>query len=496
MPGGAQAPAPPSPGPAPPVPNAPPPTAPPVAGSSVVGAVAPPAPAVPAGNAPAGPASPPVPTAAPGQAALPPAPATPNFTQPLPAAPPASLLPVTPGALLLTLTVDDAVARVVGGNLGALAALRDVFAAQAGVRSAAALSPPVFTIGPALQMGGTTDGFLFEQPLELNGTRDARAGVARAQLRLAQAQAVVQLQTLVYSARTDFYALARAQERLRLARELRVAAAEFDEIARKQVALGARPGIERRQTAIEAARARTQEAQAAGEEQAARSVLNAYLGRAPLDPITASLDAPAAAASPQDVAAAQRQALAGRAEIAVAEASRDVPRSRAGLARAQGRPDVAPEFRISQITPTYMDAGLGVVLTIPLDYGTRRNQIRQEERTADAEQARVLGTQAQVRSEAAQAAVRLGAAQAALAEYDGGLLENARAVLDAAQFGFKEGATTIVSLLDAQRTYRAVAGERLDALAQAAQARADFDRATGTVPPALIAQLRKEFGKQ
>lgn len=413
----------------------------------------------------------------------------------LPAAPPASLSLTTPGATLLSLTADKTVALVTQKNLGVLSALRDVFAAQAGVKSAAALSPPIFTIGPAFQTGGTTDGFLFEQPLELNGTRDARAGVARAQLRLTQAQAVVQLQTLVYIARTNFYVLARAQERLRLSRELRDVTAQFAALAQKQADLGARPGIEARQAAIEAARARAEESRALGEEQAARAVLNAYLGRAPLDPVATSL-APVEASRTlpvPDTVAATKQALAARGEIAVAEATRDVPLARARLARAQGRPDVAPEFRIAQITPTYMDAGFGVVFTVPLDYGTRRNQIRQEERIAEAELLRVTGTQAQVREEVAAAASRLAAAREVLSGYDSGLVQDARTVLDSVQTGFKEGATTIIAVLEAERTYRVVTSERLDALTTAAQAQSEFDRAVGVVPAPLLEQLRKDW---
>lgn len=450
------------------------------------------------------PVSPPVPTAAPGQAVLPPFPGTSNAAQALPAAPPASFSLVTPGARPLLLTADGAVMLAARRNLGVLAALREALAARSGVRSASALSPPIFTIGPALQMGGTTDGFLFQQPLELNGTRDARAGVARAQLRLTQAHALVQLQALVYTTRLNFYTLAQAQERLRLAQDLRAIAERFDAIARTQVALGARPGIERRQTAIEVARARAQEAQAFGQEQAARTALNAYLGRAALDPIETRIEtqpgeAPLGAeragaqASSPDAVLAQRQALAVRGEIAAAEATRDIPQAQARLSRALGRPDIAPSFRISQITPTYMDAGLGVVVTIPLDYGTRRNQIRQLEQTAQADAARVTGTQALVRSEVVQAAMRRRAAQEALRAYDGGLLAEARAVLDAAQVGFREGATTIISVLEAQRTYRAILSERLDALTQAALAQAELDRAAGTIPSTLLTDLRKEL---
>ncbi len=418
-------------------------------------------------------------------------PTAPNaFGQPLPAAAPDSLLPVTPGAAPLVLTPDSAAIYAVRRSLGSLAALRDVLAARAGVRSAAALSPPVFTIGPAFQTGGTTDGLLFEQPLELNGTRGARTQVARAQLRLVQAQALISLQTLVYTARTDFYTLARAQEQLRVARQLRIVTEQFDALARKQVELGARPGIEARQTAIEAARARVAESQAAGEEQAARALLNAYLGRASLDPIEASLptEATLRAAGP-DLAAAQKQALAARGEIVAAEASRDLPSARASLARAQGRPDLAPEFRISQITPKYMDAGLGVVITVPLDYGTRRELIKQEDISAEAGSARVIGTQAQVRAEAVQSASRLVSTRAALAEYDAGIVGDARAVLDSTQAGFAAGALSVIEVLNAERTFRLVTNERLGALAQANQASADFDRAVGAVPPALLSAL-------
>jgi len=188
--------------------------------------------------------------------------------------------------------------------------------------------------------------------------------------------------------------------------------------------------------------------------------------------------------------AAARQALAARGEIAEAQAARDIPAAEARLSRAQGRPDLAPEFRISQITPTYMDAGVGVVITLPLDYGTRRNLVRQQESTASAGDARAAGTRAQVRLDVSQATARLAAAREALNEYDAGLLDDARAVRDSTRLGFAEGATTIIAVLDAQRTYQAVAGERLAALTQAGLAQAAFDRAVGSIPSVLIRDMQ------
>ncbi len=413
----------------------------------------------------------------------------------LPAAPPLSLLPLTAGVVPLSLTADDAVVLAARRNLGLTAAVQEAFAAGSGVQSARALAPPSFTIGPAFQTGGTTDGLLFLQPLELNGTRGARTGIARAQLRLAQAQALLGLQSLVYTTRLYFYALAQAQANLALQQSQLAFAQQFDRIARRQVKLGARPGIEAIQTAIQVARARQLVVQASGEEQAARAALNAYLGRAPLDPIdtsrawaTLSLSQPF-----PGIAAAQRNALDGRAEIAVARANRDVPLAQASLYRAQGRPDLSPSFRISQITPTYMDAGVGVVISVPIDYGTRRGLIRQQQQSAQAEDARLVGAQALVRLEAEQAVVRLSAGRAVLQEYDAGLVANAHAVLASALAGYKAGGTTIITVLDAQRTYRQILSDRLAAQAASAQAQAALDRAMGSVPQTLILELNRDL---
>ena len=448
-------------------------------------------------------------------------------------------------------------------NPGLLGTLRDVFAARAGVRSARILAAPNFIIAPAVTPGGTSDAFLYLQPLELNGTRTARTRVARAALSLAQAQAVLQLQSLVSQARVNYYALGQAQEQVALARDLLAVAQQIDDAARRQVELGARPGVERVQTAIEVERAQLQVAQAEGEEQAARTAFNGYLGRAPLDPVaplqsltaieqglTALVGAPGAAtvraevqaagadsgtaaksttdnaaprltpktgsptqgvagnapaasetnqagslSLPADLAAAQRQALAQRGEVGVAAANREVQYRQAELDRAEGRPDLGLQLRAGEIVRGIRDAGIGAVFTIPLDYGTRRERIRQETLAAQADSDRLAGAQGQVRLDVLQSAARAQSALAGLRVYNGSLLTDTRTLLDASRFGFAEGKTTILAVLEAERTYRATAAGRINALINFAQARSNLDRATGTIPPALLAALEADFAR-
>jgi cobalt-zinc-cadmium efflux system outer membrane protein len=131
-----------------------------------------------------------------------------------------------------------------------------------------------------------------------------------------------------------------------------------------------------------------------------------------------------------------------------------------------------------------------VSISLPfLDYGSRRNQIRQAEAAAKAEEQRLLATQNQIRQEVVQALARLSAAQAVVNEFRSGLLDESRKVLEASSKGFELGETTIVSLLEAQRTFRAVQTEYIDALTSHALARVALERAMGTVPASLLPSL-------
>src|SRR4029079_13623044 len=135
------------------------------------------------------------------------------------------------------------------------------------------------------------------------------------------------------------------------------------------------------QTGIEVARARQQVTQAESQVTTTQVALNTLMGRSHADPIV-PLPSLTASARPESVPderdAAVRQALAARAEIAAVEAARDAFQQEARLARAQGRPDLAPQFRAGSVTRGVEDAGIGIGITLPLfDYGSRRHRVRQ-----------------------------------------------------------------------------------------------------------------------
>ncbi len=399
-----------------------------------------------------------------------------------------------------SLTVDDAVRLALQNNPRVLAVRTDVKAAISGVHSAKALTNPNALFAPGItSISGTGEEFLIQQPLEVNGVRRARTGVAQAQLQAARAQATLSLREVVFTTKRAYYELARAREQASVAREALRIAQEFDRIARRQVEEGARPGIDLAQTGLEVSRAQRQVTLAEGQVTAALAALNTSLGRAPLTPIDGLTplsvllsDLSVTPLSGSEADTLLPQALASRAEIQIGQAIGEQFRQEARLARAEGRPDLAPQFRAGYFTrglPPARDgngAGIGLTISLPLlDYGSRRNRILQAEQAARAEDARVLALQNDVCQQVIQALARQHAAEEVVRTYQGGTLEQARRLLDGSRVGFQEGRTSVVALLEAQRSFRAVQNEYVNALADVAIARIEVELATGAASTTL-----------
>lgn len=384
------------------------------------------------------------------------------------------------------LSVDAAVARAIRHNPRLSAAARDITAARSGLRSAQTLTNPEVVFTPGLSPGGSDEELLVRQPLEINGTRAARAGLSNARLRGAQARAVVELRTLVFDTKAAYSDLIRAQEQLALARQTLQFAEELDRLAHRQVELGARPGVEAAQTGIEAMRARLQVTHAEVEATAARAVLNTRMGSDPAAPVEVAA-LPPLASTPLEREPLLRQALAARAEITIEEAEAEAFRQEARLVRAEGVPDLAPQFRATGLTRGVSDAGVGIGITLPLlDYGSRRYRIQQAEDFARAQADRLAAVRSEVRQEVELAIARLRAAEEAVKSYRQGVLEQSRRVVQASQIGFQEGKTSLLQVLEAQRTFRSVQSEYVDAQVRYAVALAELERATGAVASTLL----------
>jgi len=395
------------------------------------------------------------------------------------------------------LSVEEAVSLAIKNNPRVSASVQDITAARLGVRSAKALVNPTFYIAPSVpNANGAPDALLFSQPLELNGTRSARTGVASAQLRVTQARSLTELRGVVFEVKSAYYELARARELLSLSQDLLKTSEEFDRIARRQVELGRRPGIDLAQTGIEVARALQQVSLAESRVLTSSIALNTLLNRNSEEPI-GTLAAFSAPSNPGDKETLILQALLSRAEITLEDALRDSFLQTSRLAKAEGRPDLVPQFRSNEIVRSFSprDYGFSVAVTLPLfDWGSRRNRIRQAEGSASAQADRLTATRHGVRQEVEQSLVRVRTAETLLNSYQQGILDRAKRLLDAAKIGLQEGAagTTLLTVLEAQRIYRTVQTDYANAQADYTLFLAELERALGTVPVSLFPQIITE----
>ena len=389
------------------------------------------------------------------------------------------------------LTVDGAVTQAIKKNPRLSAARLDIAAARAGVDSARATANPEIVVTPPLTAGGSDEEIFVRLPLEINGTRAARSALASANLKRTEALAVVELRDLVFKTKSAYFTLARARMQRDLATEAFKTAEEFDRLTRRQVELGRRPGIELAQTGIETAKAQQLLVAAEKDVVLAESALNTLMGLAANEPIgTVSL--PPFEQETVDPEAARRQAQT-RAEITAEEAAAEGLRQVARLARAEGRPDVAPQLRMESFTRGPRDVGFGIGVTLPLfDFGSRRNRIRQADESARAQQERAKAARNDSRLDVEQALGKLRAAEKTVASYREGILDRARRLMEGQRTLFIEGAgrANILTVLDAQRTFRSVQTDYNNALADYAQALAEIEWATAAHPASGIGRTK------
>ena len=394
---------------------------------------------------------------------------------------PVAAQPLAPPQTASSLTLEEAVRLAVQRNRRLAAARRDVKAGASGVRSASALSNPNLIFAPSLSGGGggSDTELIVSQPLEINGTRTARRGVASARQRQIINEGRVLLNDIVFNVQTAYLELVRGREQVALSRDAVTLAQQLDRLTQRQVELGSRPAIEATQTRIELTRAREQEAIAEAAVQVREAALNVLLDHPASDSIGA------VALPNQDklpplpsLTDSEALALARRPEIPAAQAGADIFRQEGRLARAEGVPDLAPQFRADSVTRGVQNAGFGVGISLPfIDYGSRKNRLRQTEESARAEAERVAAIQAEIRAEVAEA-VAQSVAAAAIRILARDVRDDSRHLLNASRIGYEEGKTSLLAVLDAQRTYRATETDYLNAQTNDALSRARWERAT------------------
>jgi len=323
---------------------------------------------------------------------------------------------------------------------------------------------------------GNDDDVALSQPIDLFGRRKANRSLGDAQIQLAEAtlrQTLGEVQGDVVDRYADTVAArqlaATAQAQLELAQRLLDATT-------KRAEGGIVPPVQIKRVALEVERARQTLSLRQATEAAARRRLAGAVG-VPTEQIVVAEFA-AVPVVPIDIATVARQ----RADLLAISAQFAIAQANIGVSQLQFRPD----FEISARTSPYsygpgQPAGLRATLSIPVyDFGRRKNDVKAGQAAAEAERRALADATARAQADLDAVNLEIAAANAQREGFER-LLADTRELVRVTSFGYNEGATTLLEVLEATRALREVEESLVESRLRVAQAQAAYLRTTGTL---------------
>jgi cobalt-zinc-cadmium efflux system outer membrane protein len=370
--------------------------------------------------------------------------------------------------------------------------------AQGRLRQAGLRPNPMLDLGVQESVTGSDNNITasLTLPLDLNGRKAGRIGVAAHELELKRAQAAERERQLRAEVRMKTGELLATQRNLRFMQELLRVNQDALSLLRARVARGAAPPLEANLLLVEVNRLDTSFHLLQSQVEVLTLQLKIRVGFGPeaplvlqgeLHPVPLWLDRQEGVTR---ALAARSDLMAARAEMAMAEAS-------ILKERAEGRWDASvnvgymrqemgyhlmgltEQGEMQPIQDIFHFVGGGVTIMLPLRNRNQGNIAAAMAETTVA-QRRLAFVLLSVRQEVTAAFVRYEAAQRALEIYTQGVREVARQNLEVVRKTYELGRTSLLDLIAEQRRYIDIETGYTDVLKQVYEAAVDIERAVGT----------------
>ncbi len=407
-------------------------------------------------------------------------------------------------------TLDDALAAFQQGSpeldearARAASARADVTQAGLGPNPELSLTVGNVPLVPNLGAGGNGPGLGrnlvtsvgLSQTLELGGKRRKRVASARSRVAGASAGVDDALRLARFEVERAFWAALGARAKRELAEVIHGRYAETARISQARFAADDISGADLDKIVLEGARQENDVADARGAEAVALEELLRLVG--PAAPAKVSLQGelePPPAPAP-DPAALLHRAREARPDVRVARERVETAHRELALAEAQAVPDLT--LGIGYAHSQAVVAGdnpdtLSFTVGLPLPFRNRNQGEVEKARVELAAAGRALeAASARAGREVREALARLAAAEEKHHRHVGGVLQRSQRALETAEKAYRQGATSLLALLEAQRTFIQLREESLDTLVELRSARLEVERSAG---PALSLPHAPEHG--
>lgn len=388
------------------------------------------------------------------------------------------------------LPFEEYLSLVGNKNLSYASQKYNVSMAEAAIQSANMFPDPELemetTNNGVKQSMGYVYGASLGWTLELGGKRKARVNLARNQSELSK----IQLQDFFRNLRAD--ASLGYIEALKSKALLEVQQDSYQNM--KQLAksdsirykLGTITLVTSKQSKLEAASLLNEVYQAESSEQQALTSLSVFLGDSKITDrdVAGDFNAFNRDFSIDDLLL---HALNERADLMAAKQNTEVTKSQINLEKANRVLDLGISAgaerhteATNEIAPSPTVNAVKMGISIPLKFSNRRNAgLKIAEMAHSQAEIEYKQIEQEIKAEVMQAFQQYTATQKQLRQFHNGMLSEAKSILEGIIYSYKRGESSILEVLNAQRTYNSVRKDYYEALADNAASLIELERKTG-----------------
>ena len=398
-------------------------------------------------------------------------------------------------------TVDDLVARALADNPELQATQAEVDAAHGRLQQAGLRPNPMLDLGVQKNVTGPDNNLTASVtvPLDLNGRKAGRVGVAMGELEMKRTQVADRARRLRAAVRMKAGELLAAQRNLRFAEELLQVNRDALGLLQTRVRQGAAPPLDENLLRVEVNRLEASRRLLVSQVEVRALEVKTLVGLGPETPL-ALRDDLRPAPVPVDLQTGLTRALAARSDLLMARAEVAMAEAMIQKEKAEGRWDASVNVGYMRqdfgydlrgltasggtqpITDVFHYVGASVSITLPVRNQNQGN-IAAALASTTAAQRRLAFVTLTIRQEVTAAFTRYDAAQRALDIYTRGVREVARHNLEVVRQTYTLGRATLLDVIAEQRRYIDIETGYTDAVKQVYDAAVDIERAVGTLEP-------------
>lgn len=379
------------------------------------------------------------------------------------------------------LTYQAALGVATTRNLGVLAARRSRAIREAAIGTAGQRPNPdvSFDVGRDTPYQVLSFGI----PIELGRKRGTRVDLAREELTLADVDVQAELRAVRRDLRQAFYSLVAADERVRISESVLDISTRFRDAAQGRFDAGAAPRLEVLQADLGVTRAETDLDLARSIRASEQARLNRVLNLPPQQAIVLS-GTLADGRSPMTYEQALALATVSNTDLISLDRQIAVEERRVAMLRADRTP--TPVFSITGMfnSPPDFNVGAraGVSIGIPL-FNRNQGEIAESVATTAQLRSRRDAMLRTVENDVFGTVARIDAERRQTESYEQRLVPTATNLESLAEDSYRAGRTSVVGVLDAQRSLRDLSRESLQAALDLQLALADLEELLGTPLP-------------